>query len=247
MKAILNKQLLFVTKGEILRAYKYKILTIGISVSFIWLIILFFLRKNIQDLEMIVPLLIFTDAALMSVILIGASIFFEKQEGSVRSLLVTPVSIGQILIAKIISSTLIGIISALVVGIGAIIMTDISINIPLLLVYVILTVVAHSAIGFALTIISKDFNSMLINFMVFTIVFIIPPILVMFNIIPPKYELIALLSPSQASNILISSTIEGMNYKWYKILLSIVYLLVISILIMRFFVYKRFVKDAMRG
>lgn len=247
MKTIFNKNLLRVLKGEFQRAVRYKVLVIGIAVSLLWLIIIFFIRDNVDELSSIIPLLIFTDAAVMSVLLIGASIYFEKQEGSVRSILVAPVNVWQILIAKLVNSIFISIISALIVGVGAILIAGITINILLLIVYVIITVTAHAAIGLAIAMVSKDFNSMMINFMAFVFIFIMPPILILLNVIPAKYEMIVLISPSEAANILLHSSLSGVSYEWYKIVIAIVYLLAITFVLMKFFVHKRFVKDAMRG
>lgn len=247
MKAIFNKNLLRILKGEFQRAIRYKVLIIGVAVSLLWLVIIFLMRKNIAEIESFIPLMIFTDASIMSVMLIGASIYFEKQEGSVRSLLVAPVNVWQLLIAKVTNSVIISLISALIVGLGTIFITSVSVNIPLLIIYVIITVCAHAAIGLALAMVSKDFNAMMVNFMVFTFIFIIPPILIMFGIIPQKYDMLVLISPSQGANILLSSAIGGVNYEWYKIAISITYLVAITVFIMRFFIYKRFPKDAMRG
>lgn len=247
MKTIFNKNFLRVLIGEFQRAVRYKVLVIGIAVSILWLFLIFFLRNNADELVSFIPLMIFTDAAVMSVMLVGASIYFEKQEGSVRSILVAPVNVWQILIAKLLNSVTISIISALVVSIGVIIMTPISINIPLLLIYVIITVFAHAAIGLAIAMVSKDFNAMMVNFMVFVFIFIIPPVLIMLGVIPQKYDLLVLISPSEGANILLASAISGINFEWYKIVISIVYLLAVSAVLMKFFVHKRFQKDAMRG
>lgn len=247
MKTLFNNNLLNLIAGEINRAVKYKVLTIGAGVSFIWLAVIFFTRSNTAELSMIVPLLIFADVAMMSTMLIGASIFFEKQEGSIRSVIIAPVTIGQILISKLVNAIFIAIVSALIVSIGTIIMTDIKINVFALIIYVVVIAGSHSAIGFGISMVSKDFNSMLINYMMFVIVFMMPPILFMFNVIPDKYEMLLLISPSQAGNILISSTLSVADTDWYKIAISFIYLAAITYIAMRYFVYNKFLKDAVRG
>lgn len=247
MKTLINRNLINLIIGEINRSIKYKVLTIGTGVSFIWLVIIFFMRKDSDMINMIVPLLIFTDAVMMSSMLIGASIFFEKQEGSIRSLIISPVTTGQILISKIINTVFTSIISALIVAIGAMIMSDIRINLFTLVIYIIVTVAAHAAIGFSISMVSKDFNSMLINYMVFVFIFVIPPVLLLLNILPQSYELLLFLSPSQAGNVLLNSTVTGSTTEWYKILISIAYLSLIAVALMKFFVYPRFLKDAVRG
>ena len=247
MKTLINKKLVTLISGEIQRSVKYKVLTIGAALSFIWLIVIFFIRKDNAALQVLVPLFIFSDAVLMSVMLIGASVFFEKQEGSIRSVLISPVTPAQILLSKITNSVIIAIISAVVVSVGTVVMTEVSINIPLLLLYVVITVAAHSAIGYSLSLISKDFNAMLVNYMVFAIVFIIPPMLIMLNIIPESFELAALISPSECGSVLINSAISDNDAEWYKILISIIYQVTLAFLLMRYFVYPRFVKNAVRG
>lgn len=247
MKNLFNRNLLNLIIGELNRSVKYKVLTIGTGLSFVWLIIIFFTRKNIDDLSMIVPLLIFTDAAMMSVILIGAGIFFEKQEGSIRSLLISPVTLNQILIAKLINSIISSLISAIIVSVGTVFLTDVKINIGLLLIYVVITVAAHGAIGFALAMISKDFNSMLVNFMLFMLIMVMPPILLMLNVIPSQYDLLILISPSEAGSMLLNSTIGGADTAVYKIIISIIYLIAITFILMKYFVYPRYQKDAVRG
>jgi fluoroquinolone transport system permease protein len=247
MKTLINNKLLALISGEVQRSVKYKVLTIGAGLSFIWLVIIFFLRKNTAALNNLVPLFIFSDAVLMSVLLIGANVFFEKQEGSIRSLLISPVTPLQILIAKVANSVIIALISAVVVSVGTVLLSDVEINIPLLLLYVILTVSAHSGIGYSIALISKDFNAMLVNYMVFVMIFIVPPMLIMLNIIPNSFELIALISPSECGSLLMSSAFSGSVAEWYKILISIVYLAEVAFFTIRYFVYPRFVENAIRG
>lgn len=241
--SIFNKNFFILIRGEIKRSVKYKVLTVGTGVSFIWLIVIYFLRKNYLEMQTVIPMLIFADTVLMPVILIGASIFFEKQEGSVRSLLVSPLSEWQIIIGKIVNSVFTSIISSTIVLVGALLMTNIRINILLFYLYIILITSAHAAIGFALSLVSRDFNSMLVNYMLFYFLFIMPPILIMFNLIPSKYEIIALISPSEGANILLNSIINNQGAEWYMILISIVYLAVITFVLMKWFVYPRFRRD----
>ena len=70
MKTLINKKLVTLISGEIQRSVKYKVLTIGAALSFIWLIVIFFIRKDNAALQVLVPLFIFSDAVLMSVMLI---------------------------------------------------------------------------------------------------------------------------------------------------------------------------------
>ncbi len=74
--------------GELQRMKKYNILIAGLFVAFIWIGVLYF--TNIDDITSMVPLLIFIDATSMSMLLVGVTMFYEKQEGTIKTLLVSP-------------------------------------------------------------------------------------------------------------------------------------------------------------
>ena len=108
--------LLNLIKGEIVRLGKYQIMTIGLLTSVIWLII-FALIKQEEALEL-APVFLFADMAIMSIILMGASFYLEKQEGTLNSVMMLPVNIGDILIAKTVASIIMGLLSAVAVALG---------------------------------------------------------------------------------------------------------------------------------
>ncbi|MCK7489769.1 MAG: ABC transporter permease [Anaerotruncus sp.] len=59
------------------------------------------------------------DAGMMSVILLSASFYMEKQESTIKTLLVTPVSLAQVLAAKVIALVLSALLeAALILGSG---------------------------------------------------------------------------------------------------------------------------------
>jgi len=69
--------------------------------------------------------------------------------------------------------------------------------------------VAHAAIGFVLSLRSRDFTSMLGLLMAYMFVFTIPSILFGFGVIDAKHEWMLMISPSHSAGHLIGSAVSG--------------------------------------
>ncbi|HHT85039.1 MAG: ABC transporter permease [Bacillota bacterium] len=96
--------------GELKRLAKYNILPVSLATAIIWVVLFLFLSE--QEAREITPLLIFVDVAAMSILLLGASHHLEKQEGTIKTMMVMPVSTGQILAAKTVASMVLAVESA---------------------------------------------------------------------------------------------------------------------------------------
>lgn len=235
--------LLYLIKGEIIRLYKYKILVIGLIVSFIWVLIIGL--SDAQTAKELVPLLIFMDAAMMCIILNSASFYLEKQEGTIKTLLVAPIRVTDIIIAKAVSALVMGFISAVVVVTSTLLFHNIEVKILLLLIYTIIIVASHTAIGFAITLYSKDFGEMILNYALFALIALIPTLLFSLKIIPESYVTILLISPSHAGQMLLNSTFKSVEI--YIVLISIAYLVAITVILYTTIIYKKFRKYAIEG
>ncbi|MFY9147954.1 MAG: ABC transporter permease, partial [Bacillota bacterium] len=98
--------------GELKRLVKYNILPVSLVTAVIWIVL--FLFQSANEARNIAPLLIFVDATMMAILLLGASHHLEKQDGTIRTMMVLPVSLGQILAAKTIASLVLAVESAVV-------------------------------------------------------------------------------------------------------------------------------------
>ncbi len=232
------------TLGELYRLVKYMILPISLVTSLIWIIVFFLI--NADEAMSLAPLAIFTDVALMSVVLIGAAHHLEKQEGSIKSLFMTPVSIGQILAAKIISSMAMALESFVVISVALYFIHGITFNYLLMFVYVVIASCAHAGIGFVLSLVSFDFSSMLGYLMAYMFIFTIPSILFSFGMIDGKYEWMLFISPAHSASVLIGSAITGDGELW-KIIFAVCFLLILSAVLFRFAVYPKFKRGSIRS
>lgn len=235
--------LLHLVKGEIIRLFKYKIIFFGILVSLIWLLVIGF--QTPEQAQSIIPLLIVTDSGLMAIILIGASFYFEKQENTVKSLLVSPVSLVQVLIAKVISAIFTAFISLIIVVGFAIVFHGLEVQILKLLLYILAVVISHTAIGYILILRSKDFMSMLVKYAGLMLLFYTPTLLLALEIIGNDLEIFALISPSYSGEFLIKSSFVELDV--LKQIVAFGYLMVLGLGIYFGYVYKKFKKVAIEG
>lgn len=230
-------------KGEVIRLFKYKIIFFGMLVSLIWLLIIAFQTK--EQAQSLIPILIVTDSGMMAIVLCGASFYFEKQENTVKSLLVSPVSLLQILLSKIISAIVSALVSLIIVVGFAVIFHGIEVQLFKLFVYMLAIVISHTAIGYIIILKNKDFLSMLVVFSGIILLFYVPTLLMSLEILTPDYEYLALLSPSYSGEYLVkSSFIQG---DWGKQLFAFIYLMGLGIGCYAGYVYRKYKLIAIEG
>jgi hypothetical protein len=154
-----------------------------------------------DDVVGIVPSLILMDSAMMSIILLASSYFFESRKNTIKTLLVTPVENMADLTSKGHQRCYFGIILRHHRGINPWNWLWTVGTVGFLLMYIVLIVTSHTAIGKLITMYSKDFSTMLTNYMLFAIFTIIPTFLLGFGVIPENWELFMLVSPTQGADV----------------------------------------------
>jgi len=230
-------------KGELVRLYKYKIILTGLFLSVIWIVIV--ALSSADTAKMVAPLLIWADASMMSILFVAASFYFEKQEATIKSVLVAPVSISEILVSKVIASLLMGTMSGFLVIIFSIILYGIDVQVFLLLLFILIVIGSHVAIGFVITFFSKDFGAMIVNYFLYALVAMIPSLLLSLGVIPEKWNLLMLISPSHCAQILINSGFSEQPLG--EILWSVGYLLAVGLVLYPLVVYKKYKKIVIEG
>jgi len=154
--------------------------------------------------------------------------------------------LGQILTAKTVASMVLALESTVVTAVALYVIHGITLDYAALLLFVVVAGAAHAAIGFALSLNSKDFNSMLGLLMVYMFVFTIPSILFSFGIVDAKYEWLFMISPSHSAHHLIASAVRE-DYQLGMVFGGCLYLAVLAALLFKFAVYPKFKSNAARG
>ncbi len=232
------------TAGELKRLARYKILAASLATSILWIILFLFISKS--EAAEIAPHLIIIDVTAMSVLLIGASHHLEKQEGTLKTIIVTPLSLGQILTAKTLSSIALSIQSVAVTCAALYFIHKITFNYILLLFFILIAGASHAAIAFLLSIRSRDFTTMLALYAGYMFVFTIPSFLFNFGIIQAKFEWLLMLSPTHSSSRLIISAVSG-EYDYTLVTIGALYLILLTAALFRLVVYPIFKDNAARG
>ncbi len=230
--------------GEMRRMVSYKILPVSLATSVLWIIAFLLVSKT--EAQSIAPLLLFTDVVMMSILLVGASHHLERQEGTVKSMLVMPVSIGQIAASKIMASLALSLESAVVTSAALYFIHGVTLNYGLLLLAVIVSGAAHAVIGYSLSLWSRDFSSMLGILFLYIVIFAVPSILMILKVIPASYDWLLLISPSHAAQTQINAAFAGAG-DVLKLLASYGYLAVLTAVLMLWHVYPGFKRHAVRG
>lgn len=237
----MNNFLVLLT-GEVQRLIKYNIFTANILVSFIWIGVLHFAK--VQDVTDILPLLIFLDVTSMSILLIGVTMFFEKQEGTIKTLLVSPINKNDYVISKTFGNIASNVVALLIIYVYAVIFREVNVNIVALLGAVALVSFLHSLIGFLITYGAKDFTGVLMGMMKYAFILMIPVLLDEIGLITNELlRNLIYIVPTKAAMILMQSSAGGIE-SW-EILISLTYLIVLSG-IMYFLVYKKFDEFAVK-
>ena len=194
--------------GDLQRMGKYHILTASLAAALLWIAILYFI--DIQDITLIFPLLIFIDATSMAIILVGAVMFFERQEGSIKTLLVSPVSKVEYSLSKSLTTVFSSVVTLLILYCYAYFYKEIDLHLGILLVGVLLVALFHSLLGFILTFYSRDFTGLLMNMMKYLFVFMLPVLLEYLEILQHELaEALIYVAPTKASmTLLLASTGE---------------------------------------
>lgn len=171
-------------------------------------------------------------------VLIGATLFYEKQEGTIRTLLVAPISKAEYIMAKTFANITSNVITLLIIyGYGKI-FKEVNLNLLGLIGSVVLIAFFHSLVGFILTFNTRDFTEMLMAMMKYTFIFTIPVLLEQVGFIKNKIvDRILFIVPTKSSSILLESTAGGVDT--WRILFALTYLIIASLILYRI-VWKKF-------
>ena len=239
------RRLLILIQGELQRLTKYHVTTVSFAVAIIWFLLLFFIDD--ADLLMsLLPFVIMIDATMMSIIFIGAIMFFEKTEQTFSTMLVTPVKNSELILSKTIANTIHTLFSSMLIITVFYFVKGVEVNWFYIVIALIVSIFLHSLLGFVFSFHSKDFTSMLVNVMIYAFLFTIPPVLYAFELVfrGKAWEFILLISPTHAATQLISVGFGASLSIHYFMSLSL--LILISILGYFLYIKPNFKKYAVK-
>lgn len=229
-------------KGELIRLKKYNLFAASLFVSAMWLGILHFLP--VEDVSNIIPQLVFIDVTTMAVLLVGVSFIYEREEATLRSLLVSPIVKSEYILAKTLANIIPTILSLTIMFLYSKLFKTVTINYLAILGGVILVTFFHSLLGFLLTYYSKDFTGLVMTIMKVFLISILPVVLDEFNIITNRlFKKLVYIIPTKATLMILMGPTGSV--KGLEIIISTIYILLGSV-ILYYLVWRNFEKYALR-
>lgn len=235
-------RILLLIKGEFQRLNRYNMLKINLVVIIFYLIIAYFVEG--EEIKQFIPFLILIDSSMMTTLLVGATLFYEKKEHTMNTLIVSPATTNEILLAKISTSVLNSVLSVIFIAVGVYLIKGLTINILTLSLITILVSAFHTILGILLSYKAKDFTGMLMLYIAYVFVFMFPTIFFMAGVIDESVAKYFIFFPPEASNVLFMSTITDTE-NW-KIIFSASYLVTLSFTLYIFLVKPLFHKYAIK-
>ena len=230
--------------GELERLHKYNITTISFAVAIIWGAMLYFIGDDL--LPQLLPMVLLIDATMMALMFVGAIMYFEKSESTISTLLVTPITKNELLLAKVISNTIHNLFSSGLIIIAFSLLSEIEINYLIITVAILIATCIHTIIGICLSYTTKDFTRLLMRVISFAFILMLPSILLFFEILEGNFwETLNLFNPVNAALQLIQPSFNGASVEW-EFWFSLAYLILGGAALYRFYALPKFQEYAVR-
>ena len=223
-------------KGEFDRLNKYNLFTAHFVTLLLWVGMAWFLEGEM--LLFFLPVVFLMDSVMMTVLLVGATLFYEKKEHTINSIMISPVTENEYLLTKVVVNVINSLITVIFVSAAVNFIKDVTYNYFLLLPAVVIVTVVHTLIGIRFSYSAKDFTSLLVNFMVYAFVFLFPSLFAAFGLIEENLANYLILMPPEASSILISTGFQDVTL--WKIVFGYGYLGILAVILYRFMVKPQF-------
>lgn len=209
-------------RWEFILLYRYKIIHISLLSVF-----LYFLStqavQSLQDQTVVHSMLLFFDPAVIGIVFVGALVLFEKSENVLNALVITPMRTDDYLLSKIISLTILSIISATVFMTLMVIFNQTEFSLLYLLLGITLTSVMLILIGFILVSRVQNVNGYMLGMIIGFLGLSFPPLLDLFGLFENP---IFYLWPTQASFILFDGVFRSSSLEIWEIAYGIFYQLI---------------------
>jgi fluoroquinolone transport system permease protein len=223
-------------KGEFDRLNKYNLFTANFVTLLFWVALAWFLEGEV--LQHFLPVIFLMDSVMMTVLLVGATLFYEKKEHTINSIMITPVTEDEYLLAKVTVNVINSLITVLFISVAVYLIKDVTYNYLLLVPAVIIVTAVHTLIGTWFSYSAKDFTSLLVNFIVYSFIFLLPSVFAAFGLIEASVAKYFIVLPPEASSILINTGFQDVA-PW-KIIVSYGYLALLATVLYKYLIKPKF-------
>jgi ABC-type multidrug transport system permease subunit len=234
------KNLLKLYFGEFNRYIKYNLLAASLLVVIAYGVAFYFLEEAIVN--NLLAVFLFFELFVMPMLFLGVEFYYEKQEGTLKTLLAAPVSKAQLLGSKYLMSITAALISSSVLASIAYFLYEITPNVGLLLVTAIISLIFSIATGLLLSYKSLDFSKLFVNYIILVLGLYLPVIVYQFNFYRAEwFKVIIDFLPPQSINLLLEWSYGRLSFA--DIQFNLIYLLVLGfgLSVIAYFRFDKFV------
>lgn len=202
----------------------------GAILSLVWLFVLIIFPAS--AMEYVIPIVVLSDVGTMGMLFIGAILFFEKGQGSIKAVVVTPMKPQTYIQSKVISLLIFVVLATFIVIIGPTLIKGIPINLIIFPAAIIIIATSYILLGFILSAYFKSFTDFIfpmgLVFMVLNL-----PLLFIFDIsaLEPFRRFVYLL-PSHGMVILLKGMFEPQTAR------DLIYAVIYNLIIIRVLYWK---------
>lgn len=229
-------------KGELDRLKKYNLFTATTIVLLLWVGLTWLLRA--EEIIAFVPLILLMDSTMMTILLVGATLFYEKKEHTINSILVTPVREDEYIAAKVIVCIINSLITVIALSAAVYFLKGTTFNFVLVTAAIFIITVFHTLLGIWFAYSSKNFSSLLVNIMLYVMILMAPTVLADLGVIGEGIARFFIILPPDAASIILQAGFETVDL--WRIIFGFVYLAALSFAIYKFIIKPRFNDYAMR-
>ncbi len=230
------RNLLVLLAGDMKRLARYYMIAANLVVLVMFAIVALFLKA--EEVEPFLPVVLWMDAVVMTVLLVGASIFYEMKEHTVNSMLMAPIGQDAYLLSKVLSSLCNALVTLVFMGVVLFLAKGISFRYFVALPALVVATSFHAVLGIGLTYGAKGFSDIIIRLMLYFVVFGLPPMLASFGVFSSTVQNVFLLLPPGISGQLIKACMDSVPT--WQIVAGYIYLPVLGALIYLLFVRPGF-------
>jgi fluoroquinolone transport system permease protein len=222
-------------QGDVDRMKKYNILAGGFIVALLWVAAMHFLDTALVDVLFVT--LLFVDLVSMPAIMVAVSLVYEKQEGALHAMLVSPIRHSEYVWSKVLANALSAVLTLAILYAYAHFVRGFQANLVLLVATVLLASGFHTLVGLLLTYGARDFTGMLMRYMIYAFVFMIPVLVDHTGLVDNYwFTLILTACPPRAVVVLLDSSVGELN--WAQTLYGLTYLIVVGAVLFRMAVHQ---------
>ena len=145
-------------KADFLFQLKHGFYYVYIILALFYLIILS--QFNTSIAKIILPIVIYTDPAVLGLFFIGGIVLLEKEQGILSLLYITPLRIWEYILSKLLTLTAISLLAGIAI---AYLSYSGEIHLFLLIIGIILTAICFTLLGFIIAIKAKSVNHYMVR------------------------------------------------------------------------------------